>query len=87
MEHREVLSERLSTDHEFRERLINNPRETINEIFGVTLPSHLTVKVVEDTDEKIHIIVPPKTKLDDAELDEIAGGVVQWLYTGPLDLR
>jgi hypothetical protein len=48
----------------------------------VTIPAGLTVRVVEDTDTRMHFVLPPKPtgQLSDEALDAAAGG--DWVPSG-----
>ncbi len=67
---------RASLDGAFRSRLINNPRETI-EWAGGSLPDGVTIRIVEDTEAVVHVVLPAKPdneELSLEELDQAAGG-------------
>ncbi len=69
------------SDAEFKKQLMENPRETLAGL-GVELPAGLegvNLKVVENTADTVHLVLPapPPTEdeLSDDELDGVAGGV------------
>lgn len=43
---------------EFRERLLKNPESFLAEI-GIELPDGVKVTFVENTDQVVHIVIPP----------------------------
>jgi hypothetical protein len=59
----------------FKAKLIADPQTTLKDA-GVTLPAGVTVKVVENTDTHVHVVLPPKPvdELSDEALEKAAGG-------------
>ena len=46
-------------DAEFKARLLNAPRETLEEALSVVLPPDLTVFIHEQKPTEVHLILPP----------------------------
>lgn len=67
-------------DSEFRQALLRDPRGTIEKEYGLALPQGLDIQVHEQTDQTLHLILPPKPlrasggELSDEEVDMVAGG-------------
>jgi hypothetical protein len=61
-------------DPSFKAKLMADPHGTLKQA-GVAVPAGVTVKVVEDTDKHLHVVLPPKPTgaLSDEELDQAAG--------------
>ena len=70
----EFLVSRAGEDGEFRERLLAKPRETIEREFGVTLPEDHEIQVHEETHDATHVVLPPKSKLSEAEREAARTG-------------
>lgn len=71
--------ERASTDLQFREQLKHDPRETVSRALGVQVPQDITVQVLEETQSKVYLVLPPTPAqrghtLSDEELETVAGG-------------
>lgn len=77
-EARERLIEKASTDDAFRARLVGDPRKTVEEEFGVTLPEGFSIDVHEQSSTKAHLVLPPTPKLDEKDLSLVAGGGGCW---------
>jgi len=63
-------------DEAFKRRLLADPMAVLGEE-GVALPEGLAVKVVENTPQVFHLVIPPKPSaeaLDDAQLGMVSGG-------------
>ena len=71
---RRHLTERASNDAEFRRDLINNPRETIEQEFGFTIPDTINVHVHACAHDKFHLALPVTADLDEEQLESIAAG-------------
>ena len=70
----DVLVSRAGEDRDFRERLLANPRETIEREFGVTLPVDHEIHVHEETRTETHVVLPPLGKFSAAEREEARTG-------------
>src|SRR5688500_18912627 len=65
-------------DEAFKQRLVADPRTVLQEQ-GLPLPAGKTVRVVENTADTVHLILPPKPaegELSDEQLDQVAGGLL-----------
>lgn len=74
------LVKKAEEDMDFRDKLKNNPRETIEELLSISLPESIKILVHEDTREVVNIVLPPlkRDDLSEGELDLVAGGDVCW---------
>ena len=63
----EHLLSRAGEDGEFRARLIANPKDAIEREFGVTLAEGHEIHVHEETETVTHVVLPPRSKLSEAE--------------------
>jgi hypothetical protein len=76
------LIDKAMKDTAFRQKLVSAPRTAIEEELGVALPADVDIGVVEETPEKIWLVVPAAIpplaaqELSDVELNAVAGGVV-----------
>ena len=70
---------RATKDPKFREALKKDPVAAIESELGVKSPGGITVKVLEDTPDTIHLVLPPKVperELSARDLEKVAGGAV-----------
>ena len=63
----DALIARAVEESEFRDRLIANPKRTIEKEFGVTLAEGHEIHVHEETYSSTHIVLPPRSKISEAE--------------------
>ena len=73
-EMRQHLIEKADGDDDFRSKLLSDPRASIEEEFGITIPEGLSVHVHENTAQKVHLVLPPSPKLSQADLEATSGG-------------
>ncbi|HOW27326.1 MAG TPA: NHLP leader peptide family RiPP precursor [Elusimicrobiota bacterium] len=83
---KDKIIKKALTDPAFKKALIANPNAAIEKELGMKIPAGLTVKVVEDAPNTVHLVlpaVPAKGELGDADLEKVSGGtggcgVSQW---------
>ena len=62
-------------DSEFKAQLKNNPQETLTQE-GVSVPEGKEIKVMENTDDTIYLVIPEKPdQISDEDLSNTAGGI------------
>lgn len=71
-------------DPQFREALKKDPAAVIEKELGIKVPAGVKIKIVEDTAQAVHLVLPPaKSKdgeLGDKDLDKVAGGCNHTCY-------
>ncbi len=80
-EMRRRLIERSAQDEELRQRLVTDPKGTVEQELGAKLPEGIEIRAVEETPETIYLVLPPTAsssqdggELSDRELEAVAGG-------------
>ena len=69
-----LLVARAGEDSAFRERLLANPRETIEKELGAALPEDHEIRVHEESSATTHLVLPPRSKLSEAEREAAKTG-------------
>lgn len=75
----EAVVARATTDREFRQWLLRDPKEAIREAFGIHIPPGVRIQFIERHPDLDALIVLPDFKrsdaeLSDADLENVAGG-------------
>ena len=68
------LIARVTDDEVFRTRLLENPKEVIQEATGIAIPEDFNIKVHEEDSTTAHIVLPPGGQLTEGDLAAVAGG-------------
>lgn len=65
-------------DGEYRKALLADPKKVVSMQLGQDVPESLNIQVIEDTAEKMHMVLPYEPaegdELSDADLEMVAGG-------------
>jgi hypothetical protein len=73
---REIIAVKAHRDPAFRTSLLSDPKAAVERIMGTSLPSNLQVSVLEDTDARVHVVIPPPAsdELSEEQLEAVSGG-------------
>jgi hypothetical protein len=62
------------SDDGYRQRLLSDPAAAL-QAQGLSVPAGKQIRIIEDTDDTVHVILPARpTELSDEDLDQAAGG-------------
>lgn len=78
---RQKVIDRAQKDPAYRKLLSSNPREAVKSEIGVELPSGLDIQVVQETAQKIYLVLPPEPvegALSDDQLESLSGGAADF---------
>jgi hypothetical protein len=68
---------RAWSDEAFKQRLMAEPSAVLREA-GIEVPAGRQVRVVEDTEQVVHLVVPQRPRdLSDEQFDQVAAGHVR----------
>ncbi len=71
----DMIRVKADEDEEFRQQLIESPRDAIKEATGMTVPDGFSINVHEESATEFHLVLPPAgSRLSDEELRGAAGG-------------
>ncbi|MEO7236957.1 MAG: NHLP leader peptide family RiPP precursor [Lapillicoccus sp.] len=72
------LVARATSDSAFRQRLVDDPHAVVRDELGVTLPDDVSVTVLQESADRLYLVIPradgEPSDLSDAELGAVAGG-------------
>ena len=75
-----TLVQRSLEDEDFRQRLLDDPKGTIEQELGSQVPESVEVRVVEESADTIYLVLPLASavgeggEISDRQLDAVAGG-------------
>ena len=79
-EHRKAIAQLFAAcwkDEALKARFMADPKAVLTE-YGIDVPANMNVNVVENSDNTVHITMPPAPagdgELSDEELHNVAGG-------------
>lgn len=74
----DLIAEFATKNPKYRDALMKNPKDVIERQLQSTLPSSMSVKVVQDTANSMTLVLPHVVKegeeLSDSALESVAGG-------------
>ena len=75
----QLLRQRLSTDPDFRDALIADPRAALSDLVGITIPASVKVNVHAESLTEIHLVLPrdpnASGELQEDDLAAVTGGI------------
>jgi len=84
----DLLAGFAAQNAQYKESLIKDPKGTIEKQLNSQLPTSLSVKVIEETPDTMHIVLPhvpaEGEELSDSDLEAVAGGFLD-KYTCNMD--
>ena len=73
------LARFCSESADYKAKLISNPKDIISRQFAIDMPANVTVKVLEDNADTVHVVLPhvveSGAELSDSDLEAVAGGM------------
>ena len=79
-----ALVQRSMEDEDFRQKLLDDPKGTLEQELETQLPEGVEVRVVEESAQSIYLVLPSASplgqgeELSDQALEEVAGGGTVW---------
>jgi hypothetical protein len=74
------LVQRSLQDEDFRQRLLDDPKGSVEQELATRLPEDVEVRVVEESAQSIYLVLPVRSadlqtgELSDQDLEQVAGG-------------
>ncbi len=69
------LVEKSALDADFRQNLLTNPKTTISQELGITIPDSMEIKVHESDMQTVHLALPPDPHITEEQLEAISAGL------------
>lgn len=72
------LAKFAADNPQYKDALLKDPRNVIEQQFGINIPDNVDIEVVQDSASKVHIVLPHTVEsgaeLSDDDLEAVAGG-------------
>ena len=81
-EMRTRIIDKAVNDPGYRERLLSDPNAAVGDELGVEIPASLTIHVHEEGAGDAHLVLPPSSRLSEADL-RTAAGADGWKFFFP----
>ena len=65
---------KAAEDTEFRARLVEDPKSAVERELDISIPAGMAVQVHEESADTVHLILPPNSKLSQADMQAIHAG-------------
>lgn len=69
------IIEKSGLDAEFRQALLSDPKTTICNELGITIPESMTIQVHESDMQTVHVALPPDPNITEEQLEAISAGL------------
>ena len=69
------LVDKSALDADFRQQLLADPKTTISQELGVTMPESMTIKIHESDMQTVHLALPPDPHITEEQLEAISAGL------------
>ncbi len=69
------IVEKSGLDAEFRQALLSDPKTTICDELGITMPESMNIEVHESDMQTVHVALPPDPNTTEEQLEAISAGL------------
>lgn len=69
------IVEKSALDKDFRQALLDDPKNTISQELGITMPESMTIQVHESDMQTVHLALPPDPNITEEQLEAISAGL------------
>lgn len=69
------IVEKSALDADFRQNLLTDPKTTISQELGITIPDSMEIKVHESDMQTVHLALPPDPHITEEQLEAISAGL------------
>ena len=69
------IVEKSALDADFRKQLLAEPKSTISEELGISIPDSMNIVVHESDMQTVHLALPPDPNITEEQLEAISAGL------------
>ena len=71
---RNFISGKAGEDAAFRDALLKDPAAVVEAEIGIKLPAGLSLKIHQETNDELHLVLPAPVELTAGQLEAVSGG-------------
>ncbi len=69
------IVEKSALDADFRQQLLADPKTTISDELGVSIPDSMNIIVHESDMQTVHLALPPDPNITEEQLEAVSAGL------------
>ena len=69
------IVEKSALDADFRKELIADPKTSISQELGITIPESMSIEVHESDMQTVHLALPPDPHITEEQLEAVSAGL------------
>ena len=69
------IIDKSAVNSDFRQQLLDDPKSTITEELGITMPESMNIEVHQSDMQTVHIALPPDPNITEEQLEAISAGL------------
>ncbi len=69
------IVEKSALDADFRQQLLADPKTTISDELGITIPDSMNIVVHESDMQTVHLALPPNPHITEEQLEAVSAGL------------
>ncbi len=69
------IVEKSALDADFRQQLLADPKTTISDELGITIPDSMNIVVHESDMQTVHLALPPDPHITEEQLEAVSAGL------------
>ncbi len=69
------IVDKSELDSDFRQKLLADPKSTICDELGISMPESMNVVIHESNMQTVHIALPPDSNITEEQLEAVSAGL------------
>ena len=69
------IVDKSAVDADFRQQLLADPKSTISDELGITIPDSMNIKIHQSDMQTVHVALPPDPNVTEEQLEAVSAGL------------
>ena len=69
------IVDKSAIDADFRQQLLADPKETISNELGITIPDSMNIQIHQSDMQTVHVALPPDPNITEEQLEAVSAGL------------